>query len=149
MLQNPRGPIKSSSVVVLEKKISSWFTKQSSEASINMKVERNWCSSDWKGWLICVCFLPSSNTLSCKLRVENSDILVGRHRCRINSNSSRIWMIYLSRDDWPTRFLRNISGNIEISFHDESLDDSRFGPCGLRLIYKQDTKDFNQNIKVQ
>lgn len=62
------------------------------------------------------------------------------------SSSHHLWLVFVPCDGDYTPMLEweDSRGNLEISFHAKTSDESCFTSCGVRLVYKKDIDRFNQ-----
>ncbi|XP_030934304.1 TMV resistance protein N-like isoform X2 [Quercus lobata] len=136
-----------------------WLTHQRFGYSISIELPPNWCNSRWMGFALCAFFrinrsCYSSERYSLKGHViALGDTPHGPHRTfevvigetSFKYSVGHLWLLYLSRDDWPATGWNYQCSRIKVVF-DTNSPRVEVIKCAVRLIYEQDVEEFNLTI---
>ncbi|KAF3448851.1 hypothetical protein FNV43_RR09566 [Rhamnella rubrinervis] len=137
--------------------LPSWFINQSLAASINIKLDPNWCSSsELIGFAVVFCFRANSSpkdNFSCYIRVrggERDQIWVLEVTKRKMSDHLYILYSPCKYSSESTEQLEPPSCDaIEFSFSGPDDDeDCSCGPCGVRWVYEEDIEDLKEITSI-
>ena len=136
-----------------------WLTHQRFGYSISIELPPNWCNSRWMGFALCAffrinhsCYSSERYSLKCHV-IALGDMPHGPHRTfevAIGETSFKysvghLWLLYLSRDDWPAIGWNYQCSRIKVVF-DTNSPRVEVIKCAVRLIYEQDVEEFNLTI---
>ena len=153
------GPITGLQIIVWGYEIPSWLTYQSVGNSVSIELPSNWCNSKWMGFALCASISGTNHTRSrVRARViapgympQNqyaSELFTIWMHCEGSKSKlclGRIWLLYLSRDDWFATVGNGECSQIKVIF--ESYDSAiHVCECGVNLVYKQDVEEFSQQM---
>ena len=136
-----------------------WLTHQRFGNSISIELPLNWCNSRWMGFALCAFFRINCSCYSNeRYRLKGHVIALGDmphspHRTfevSIGETSfeysvSHLFLLYLSRDDWPAIGWNYQCSRIKVVF-DTNSPRVEVIKSAVRLIYEQDVEDFNLTI---
>ncbi|KAF3437673.1 hypothetical protein FNV43_RR20429 [Rhamnella rubrinervis] len=130
-------------IVIPGSKIPAWFTRQSSGPSISIRLDGN---NKWIGIAFSVCFRANSmhDEFSCMVRVHGNNKKYKLVTKKIYRRSSdHFWLSYSPRDLY-LECLQNGCHGLGFSFYANESNSSCCGPCGVRLVYKEEIEELNQ-----
>ena len=156
------GSITELLIIVSGYKIPSWLSHQSVGNSISIEPPSNWCNGKWMGFSFCASISVTKWRgfgVRVRVTINGGDLLgdmpqnhyayelftMSKH-CEDNKSMhyvGRIWLLYLSRDDWFAIVGNDECSQIKVIF--ETSDSAiHVGECGVSLVYEQDVDQFSQ-----
>ena len=146
LLQNRPSRSKRFDIILPGYEIPSWFTCQVRESSsISLPLHPNWCTNEWMGFALSVCFDRFGLRTSCIWEIKMNQEGRGFEDVRIETSFMRgyhHWLLYLPRTYFHTEW-HNKLGDIQFSFKEYGERSKEFKQCGVRMVYEQDIEELN------